>query len=49
MVMVSLVLDRLGHVLSKSASSNGPAMPLFDEAALAMIRRSDPGAAAAGR
>jgi periplasmic protein TonB len=40
-VQVSFVLDRLGHVLSASiAKSSGD--PAFDEAALAMIHRSDP-------
>ena len=40
-VKVSLVLNRLGHVMSLAvAESSGD--PLFDEAALDMIRRSDP-------
>jgi TonB family protein len=40
-VTVSFELDRLGHVLSASiANSSGD--PAFDEAALAMIHRSDP-------
>jgi protein TonB len=40
-VKVSLVLNRLGHVVSLAvAESSGDA--LFDEAALDMIRRSDP-------
>jgi len=40
-VKVSLVLNRLGHVVSLAiAESSGD--PLFDEAALDMIRRSDP-------
>jgi TonB family protein len=40
-VKVSLVLNRLGHVISLGiAESSGDA--LFDEAALDMIRRSDP-------
>jgi TonB family protein len=40
-VKVSLVLNRLGHVLSVAvAESSGD--PLYDEAALAMVRRSDP-------
>jgi protein TonB len=40
-VKVSLVLNRLGHVLSlEVAETSGD--PLFDEAALDMIRRSDP-------
>jgi periplasmic protein TonB len=40
-VRVSLVLNRLGHVVSLAvAASSGD--PLFDEAALDMIRRSDP-------
>jgi TonB family protein len=40
-VKVSLVLNRLGHVVSLAvAETSGD--PLFDEAALDMIRRSDP-------
>jgi periplasmic protein TonB len=40
-VRVNLVLNRLGHVVSLAvAESSGD--PLFDEAALDMIRRSDP-------
>ena len=40
-VRVSLVLNRQGHVLSVAvAESSGD--PLYDEAALSMIRRSDP-------
>lgn len=40
-VKVNLVLNRLGHVLSAAvAESSGD--PLYDEAALSMIRRSDP-------
>jgi TonB family protein len=40
-VTVSLVLNRLGHVLSATvAQSSGD--PVFDEAALSMIHRSDP-------
>ena len=40
-VKVSLVLNRLGHVVSLAiAESSGD--PLFDEAALDMVRRSDP-------
>jgi periplasmic protein TonB len=40
-VKVSLVLNRLGHVVSLGvAETSGD--PLFDEAALDMIRRSDP-------
>ena len=38
---MNLVLNRLGHVMSLAvAESSGD--PLFDEAALDMIRRSDP-------
>ena len=40
-IMVSFVLDRLGHVLSASIAK-GSGDPAFDEAALAMIHRSDP-------
>jgi len=40
-IVVSFTLDRLGHVLSASiAKSSGNAA--FDEAAIAMVRRSDP-------
>lgn len=40
-IVVSFVLDRMGHVLSTSiAKGSGDAA--FDEAALAMVRRSDP-------
>jgi TonB family protein len=40
-VTLSLVLNRLGHVLSVAvAESSGD--PLYDEAALEMVRRSDP-------
>jgi protein TonB len=40
-VVVSLVINRLGHVVSAGvAESSGD--PLFDEAALDMVRRSDP-------
>jgi periplasmic protein TonB len=39
--VVSLVINRLGHVVSAGvAESSGD--PLFDEAALDMVRRSDP-------
>jgi periplasmic protein TonB len=40
-VLVSYVLDRMGHVLSVSIAK-GSGDPAFDEAALAMVRRSDP-------
>jgi periplasmic protein TonB len=40
-VLVNFVLDRTGHVLSTSIA-RGSGDPSFDEAALAMIRRSDP-------
>jgi periplasmic protein TonB len=40
-VTVSFVLDRLGHVLSASIAK-GSGDTAFDEAALAMIHRSDP-------
>src|SRR5271166_465518 len=40
-IVVSFVLDRLGHVLSASIAQ-GSGDPAFDEAALAMIHRSDP-------
>jgi protein TonB len=40
-VIVSVTFDRLGHVVSSSiAESSGD--PAYDEAALAMLRRSDP-------
>jgi periplasmic protein TonB len=40
-VMLSLVINRLGHVVSLAvAQSSGD--PLFDEAAMDMVRRSDP-------
>ncbi|THD70898.1 MAG: TonB family protein [Bradyrhizobium sp.] len=40
-VLVSVTFDRLGHVVSSSiAESSGD--PAYDEAALAMLRRSDP-------
>ncbi|HLG81222.1 MAG TPA: TonB family protein [Bradyrhizobium sp.] len=40
-ITVSFVLDRLGHVLSVNiVKSSGD--PAFDEAALSMVRRSDP-------
>lgn len=40
-ILVSFVLDRVGHVLSASIAK-GSGDPAFDEAALAMIHRSDP-------
>ncbi len=40
-IMVSFVLDRLGHVLSASIVK-GSGDTAFDEAALAMLKRSDP-------
>ena len=40
-ILVSFVLDRLGHVLSTSIVK-GSGDAAFDEAALAMVRRSDP-------
>jgi protein TonB len=40
-VKVALVLNRLGHVVSLAVSETS-GDPLFDEAALDMIRRSDP-------
>ena len=40
-VLVNYVLDRMGHVLSVSIAK-GSGDPAFDEAALAMVRRSDP-------
>ena len=40
-ILVSFMLDRLGHVLSVSIAK-GSGDPAFDEAALSMVRRSDP-------
>jgi TonB family protein len=40
-IIVSFVLDRTGHVLSTSIAK-GSGDSAFDEAALAMVRRSDP-------
>jgi TonB family protein len=40
-VVVSIVLDRVGHVLSASIAK-GSGDPAFDDAALAMVHRSDP-------
>jgi TonB family protein len=40
-VLVTYVLDRMGHVLSV-VLAKGSGDPAFDEAALAMVRRSDP-------
>ena len=40
-IVVGFVLDRMGHVLSTSIVK-GSGDPAFDEAALSMIRRSDP-------
>jgi periplasmic protein TonB len=40
-ILVSFVLDRMGHVLSTSIIK-GSGDAAFDEAALAMVRRSDP-------
>ena len=40
-VVVNFELDRMGHVLSESIVK-GSGDPAFDEAALAMVRRSDP-------
>jgi protein TonB len=40
-ILVSLALDRMGHVLSASIVK-GSGDAVFDEAALAMVRRSDP-------
>ena len=40
-ILVSFVLDRLGHVLSASVVK-GSGDAAFDEAALAMVRKSDP-------
>jgi periplasmic protein TonB len=40
-IVVSFVLDRMGHVLSTSIVK-GSGDTVFDEAALAMVRRSDP-------
>jgi periplasmic protein TonB len=40
-ILVSFALDRMGHVLSASVV-RGSGDPAFDDAALAMLRRSDP-------
>jgi protein TonB len=40
-ILVSFALDRMGHVLSMSVVK-GSGDPAFDQAALAMIKRSDP-------
>jgi TonB family protein len=40
-ILVSFVLDRLGHVLSVNLVK-GSGDTAFDEAAIAMVRRSDP-------
>jgi periplasmic protein TonB len=40
-IVVSFALDRLGHVLSMSVVK-GSGDAAFDQAALAMIKRSDP-------
>jgi protein TonB len=40
-ILVNFALDRMGHVLSTSIAK-GSGDPAFDEAALAMVRRSDP-------
>jgi protein TonB len=40
-IVVSFAIDRLGHVLSTSIVK-GSGDTAFDEAALAMVRRSDP-------
>ena len=40
-IVVSFVLDRTGHILSTSIA-RGSGDAAFDEAALAMMRRSDP-------
>jgi protein TonB len=40
-ILVSFALDRMGHVLSMSVV-RGSGDPAFDQAALAMIKRSDP-------
>jgi TonB family protein len=40
-ILVSFVLDRMGHVLSTSIVK-GSGDAAFDAAALAMVRRSDP-------
>lgn len=40
-IVVSFALDRMGHVLSTSIVK-GSGDPVFDEAALAMVRKSDP-------
>ena len=40
-ILVNFVLDRVGHVVSTTVVK-GSGDPAFDEAALAMVRRSDP-------
>ena len=40
-IVVGFVLDRMGHVLSTSIVK-GSGDPAFDEAALSMVKRSDP-------
>ena len=40
-IVVGFVLDRMGHVLSNPASSRDRRLA-FDEAALSMVKRSDP-------
>ena len=40
-ILVGFVLDRMGHVLSASIVK-GSGDPAFDQAALAMVKRSDP-------
>jgi periplasmic protein TonB len=40
-ILVGFALDRMGHILSTSIVK-GSGDPVFDEAALAMVRRSDP-------
>jgi TonB family protein len=40
-ILVSFVLDRMGHVLSTGVVK-GSGDPAFDEAAMAMLKRSDP-------
>jgi len=40
-ILVSFVLDRMGHVLSSSVVK-GSGDPAFDAAALSMLKRSDP-------
>jgi TonB family protein len=40
-ILVGFVLDRMGHVLSASIVK-GSGDQVFDDAALAMVRRSDP-------